>query len=188
VTASKLIVIRGNSGSGKTSVAREVRARYGRGLALIEQDYFRRVVLQEHDSTASAGIAPEFIGTATRFALEQGYHVVLEGILPAARYALMIGDLVATRRGESHLFYLDVSFDESIRRHATRPLADEVTPDQMLAWYRPHDVLGMPGEQVIAESSTFEETVTHVLDTCRLMHAVATTYCPALCPRCRDEG
>ena len=188
VTASKLIVIRGNSGSGKTSIAREVRTRYGRGLALIEQDYFRRIVLREHDSTESAGIAPEFIGTAARFALEQGYHVVLEGILSVARYARMIGDLVATHRGESHLFYLDVSFDETIRRHATRSMAGEVTPDQMRAWYQPHDVLGTPGEQVIAESSTFEETVTRVLDTSGLMHAVATTYCPAVCPRCRGDG
>jgi uridine kinase len=35
---TKLIVIRGNSGSGKSSVAREVRHRYGRGCALVEQD------------------------------------------------------------------------------------------------------------------------------------------------------
>ena len=31
-----LVVIRGNSGSGKTSTAREVRRRYGRGVALVE--------------------------------------------------------------------------------------------------------------------------------------------------------
>ena len=38
---TKLLVIRGNSGSGKSSVARQVRYRYGRGMAL-EQDYLRR--------------------------------------------------------------------------------------------------------------------------------------------------
>ncbi|KAB8180932.1 kinase [Microbispora catharanthi] len=32
---TRLIVLRGNSGSGKTSVARAVRAAYGRGLALV---------------------------------------------------------------------------------------------------------------------------------------------------------
>jgi predicted kinase len=130
VTGSKLIVIRGNSGSGKTSVAREVRARYGRGCALIEQDYFRRIVLREHDSAASTGIAPELIGTAARLALDRGYHVVLEGILSTVRYSPMIRDLVAAQHGDSHLFYLDVSYDESVRRHATRPLASEVTPAQ----------------------------------------------------------
>jgi predicted kinase len=168
VTGSKLIVIRGNSGSGKTSVAREVRARYGRGCALIEQDYFRRIILREHDSAASAGIAPDFIATAARFALDRGYHVVLEGILSSVRYAPMIYDLVARHQGESHVFYLDVSFDETVRRHAKRPLASEVTPEQMLGWYESHDVLGIPGEHVIAEPSTFEETVAFVLHATRL--------------------
>ena len=126
---------------------------------MIEQDYFRRIVLREHDSAALRGIAPDFIGTAARFALDRGYHVVLEGILSSARYAPTIHDLVATHQGESHVFYLDVSFDETVRRHATRPLASEVTPAQMFGWYESHDVLGIPGEHVIAESSTFEETV-----------------------------
>jgi cytidylate kinase len=36
VTAPTLVLIRGNSGSGKTTTAREVRHRYGRGCALIE--------------------------------------------------------------------------------------------------------------------------------------------------------
>jgi hypothetical protein len=112
---------------------------------------------------------------------------VLEGILSSVRYAPMIRDLVAARQGESHVFYLDVSFDETVRRHATRPLASEFAPEQMLAWYEPHDVLGIPGEHVIAESSTFEETVAYILHASRLPAAMATTYCPAVCPRCRAE-
>jgi hypothetical protein len=85
------------------------------------------------------------------------------------------------------VFYLDVSFDETVRRHATRPLANEVTPEQMLGWYEPHDVLRIPGEHIVAESSTFEETVAYILDASRLLEATATTYCPAICPRCRAE-
>ena len=54
-----LVIIRGNSGSGKTSTAREVRRRYGqRGLAAVEQDYMRRVVLREHGSNRTPTVAP----------------------------------------------------------------------------------------------------------------------------------
>ncbi|MFF1875871.1 kinase, partial [Kitasatospora herbaricolor] len=35
----KLIVLRGNSGSGKSTVARELRRMLGDGVALVEQDY-----------------------------------------------------------------------------------------------------------------------------------------------------
>ncbi|GAB2933366.1 hypothetical protein GCM10027203_37290 [Nonomuraea fastidiosa] len=49
-----LVVIRGNSGSGKTSVARALRQAYGRrGLALIGQDVVRRDILREHDPQRS---------------------------------------------------------------------------------------------------------------------------------------
>jgi predicted kinase len=79
-TATRLIVLRGNSGSGKSTVARAVRERYGRGCALVEQDYLRRVVLKERD--VEGGIAPDLIAHTVRFALDRGYHVLLEGSSP----------------------------------------------------------------------------------------------------------
>lgn len=39
---SKLIVLRGNSGSGKTSVAKELQKKFGHGTMLISQDVVRR--------------------------------------------------------------------------------------------------------------------------------------------------
>jgi uridine kinase len=36
MTAAALVVIRGNSGSGKTTAAREARRRFGRGAGLVE--------------------------------------------------------------------------------------------------------------------------------------------------------
>ncbi|MEU8274886.1 hypothetical protein ACFYOK_29280 [Microbispora bryophytorum] len=53
---TRLIVLRGNSGSGKTSVARAVRAAYGRGLALVGQDVIRRELLRERDVDGGVNI------------------------------------------------------------------------------------------------------------------------------------
>lgn len=156
--STRLIVIRGNSGSGKTTVAREVRLRYGRGCALVEQDYLRRRLLREHESVEKP-IAAELIGLNVRFALAHGYHVVLEGILARHRYGDMIAGLQRDHAGETHLFYLEVSFAETLRRHATRPQAADFTGDQMRDWYREQDMLGLPGERIIPESSTRAETV-----------------------------
>ncbi|MBE1490755.1 putative ATPase [Plantactinospora soyae] len=66
-----LVIIRGNSGSGKTTAAREAR-RLGRGAALVEQDYFRRTVLREHDSAHIQPVAPVFITATVRTALDPG--------------------------------------------------------------------------------------------------------------------
>jgi hypothetical protein len=182
---TKLVVIRGNSGAGKSSVAREVRQRYGRGCALVEQDYLRRVVLREHDHSDLAGLAPELIGTTARLALRSGYHVVLEGILHTSRYGPMLHELIAAHPGDSHVYYLDVPFAETIRRHATRPQVADFTPEQMRDWFAPGDVLGIPGEHVVPETSALAETVALVLRTSGLTDAPAVAPCPTRCPRCQ---
>jgi hypothetical protein len=152
-------VIRGNSGSGKSSIAREVRMRHGRGCALVEQDYLRRILLRELDGEDPGGVAPLLIGNTVRFTLDHGYHVILEGIMNTGRYGAMLTDLINNHAGESHVFYIDVSFEESVRRHAMRPQAAEFTVDDMREWYKHRDLLGIEGERVIPESWTFAESV-----------------------------
>jgi predicted kinase len=147
-----LFVIRGNSGAGKSTVARQLRLRIGRGCALVEQDYLRRILLREHGDV-QVPIAPELIDLNARFALAHGYHVIVEGILDRSRYGAMLGQLIRDHGADAYVYYLDVSYDESVRRHATRPQATEFTAEQMRAWYRERDLLGVPGERVIPEST-----------------------------------
>ncbi|AZQ33018.1 hypothetical protein EJ357_05805 [Streptomyces cyaneochromogenes] len=53
---TRLVVLRGNSASGKSSVAAGIRERFGRGLALVGQDNLRRIVLRERDRPGGANI------------------------------------------------------------------------------------------------------------------------------------
>ncbi|MFD0816779.1 AAA family ATPase [Micromonospora zhanjiangensis] len=183
-----LLIIRGNSGSGKTTTAREVRRRYGRGCALIEQDYLRRIVLREHDSSRTDPVAPAFIAATARTALDLGYHVVLEGILHTGRYAPVLRRLITDHAGPAHVFYLDVCFDETVRRHRTRGEPIDVTPEQMRDWYATLDLLDVPGERVIPETSTFEQTVATILTTSGLTDRPPLTPCPNQCPHCAAEA
>lgn len=160
---SVLVVIRGNSGSGKSTVARELRARHGRGCALVEQDYLRRVLLRERDKPG--GLAPDLIEHTTRTALDAGYHVILEGILATARHGAMLTALAADYPGRAFFFYLDVSWEETVRRHHGRPQATEFTVENMADWYQPRDLVGVAEEHVIAESSTAEDTIAFVAAT-----------------------
>jgi predicted kinase len=156
-SATRLIVLRGNSGSGKTTVARAVRARYGRGCALVEQDYLRRIVLRERD--VDGGITPALVAQTVRFALDHGYHVVLEGILARDRYGAVLTDLCQAHRGHTSVYYLDVSWEETLRRHAGRPQAAEFSEADMRTWWLPRDLLGIAGERVVPEESSLAETV-----------------------------
>jgi hypothetical protein len=183
-----LVVIRGNSGSGKTTTAREVRRRFGRGCALIELDQVRREVLREHGGGRMDPVAPGFVAGMARMALEAGYHVILEGILPAAQYGGPLRGLIADHPGPAACFYMAVSFDETVRRHLRREEPIPVTGETMREWYAERDLLGVDGEQIIPESAGFEGVVTTILTGSGLSQAKPLTPCPTKCPRCREKS
>jgi predicted kinase len=158
---TRLIVLRGPSGAGKSTVAGPGRARLGRGVALVQQDLLRRIVLREHDIPGGVNIG--LIATVCRFSLDAGYHVILDGILTSSRYGPMLRRLAADHRGRTTFVYLDVPFEETVRRHATRPQAQEFTPDDMRGWYGSSGPLGTPGEQIITAASTAAETVHRIV-------------------------
>jgi predicted kinase len=158
---SRLVILRGNSGSGKSTTAQELRRRVGRGVAWVEQDYLRRILLREHDRAGAPNIG--LIDRTARYALDHGYHVILEGILYSPTYGAMLRQLLADHAGISGVYYFQLSFDETLRRHATRPLAEVVTPEQMREWYTDRDLLGVPDERVIDPSSTLDDTVERII-------------------------
>jgi hypothetical protein len=107
----------------------------------------------------------------TAIPLDQGYHVVLDGILFADRHEAMLAGLHRDHRGRSCFYYLDVPLAETLRRHATRPQAAEFGADQMREWYRPRDLLAAVAEQVIPAASTLPETVALILADTGLLEA-----------------
>jgi hypothetical protein len=136
-------------------------------VAWIEQDHIRRTIFQEDQEPDGANI--DAIGQLAELALRRGYHAVVEGILPTVRYGVMLRELVDRHR--AYVYFLDIPFDETVRRHATRAKASAFDADAMREWYRGHDPLGVPGEIIIEESSTLDETVRRVLSDTGLVAA-----------------
>jgi len=154
--SSKLVVIRGNSGSGKGTVAKKIRELSDRKIALVEQDYLRRSVLKEKEKEGTNNI--DLIFQTVTFALSREYDVILEGILNFSRYGEMLKDLEQSCP-DNHFYYLDISLQESLKRHATKPNAHEFGEKEMTEWYKPLDLTGFANEIVIPEPSSTLETV-----------------------------
>ncbi|WP_317447762.1 AAA family ATPase [Streptomyces collinus] len=168
---TRLVVLRGNSASGKSSVAAGLRERFGRGLALVGQDNLRREVLRERDRPGAVNIG--LIDLTARYALDAGYHVVVEGILYADRYGDMLARLRADHRGPTHCYYLDVPFEETVARHATKPIADDVDETLLRDSYRPRDLLPGGLETVIGTDSPLHESVDRIMFDTGLAHLPA---------------
>ena len=133
----------------------------GHGTALIEQDYIRRTLLQEKDLPNQPNI--ELIALNVRYALAHNYHVILEGILDRERYGDMLEEVMNSHKGPSYVYYFNVSFEETLKRHATNPNAREFGETEMRKWFKPQDLLGIDGEGVIEEGATLEQTTTRIL-------------------------
>lgn len=159
--ARHLVVIRGNSATGKTTLARELQLAMGRGTANIGQDHFRRIVLREHDVAGGANI--DLIAATVRHCLDIGYHVIVEGILVESHYGDMLRGLVAGHSGPSHVYYLDLPLEHTIERHERRPLGREVPSTKLADWFVPDDLLGLPGEERLDASLPVAELVARIL-------------------------
>lgn len=160
---TKVIVIRGNSGSGKTTAARALRAAIlqrdaAKAVAVVEQDYFRRIVLKEKEEGGAEALA--LIRLVATFALARGFDVIVEGILGAEKYGDMLTGLMSLA-DEAHAFYFDVSFDETVRRTAAKNA--DFGEAELRTWWKEHDVLGVDGEVILAESLSLDDAVAVML-------------------------
>ncbi|WP_194838903.1 GNAT family N-acetyltransferase [Nocardia sp. XZ_19_369] len=158
--SGRLVVIRGGSGSGKTTVAREVQHRFDRAQCLVvPQDVVRRQFLRE--SEIPDGVNVDLIRDIATLGLARGLTVVVEGILTARRYGPMLQQLAC--HAERACFYaFDLTFEQSLQRHSRRAKAAEFGRDDMRHWYQGWDPLGFVDETRLDATSSLEDIVASI--------------------------
>ncbi len=119
----------------------------GRGMAIVSQDVLRRDILRVKDEPGNPAIG--LIDLTARYALDQGYHVIVEGIMGSQSYGEMLAALVRDHAGRSACFYYDVPFDETLRRHSAKPQAAEYGAELMRDWYRERDLVPALNETIL---------------------------------------
>ena len=158
----RLIVLRGNSGSGKSTVAAELRRRLGDGIAVVEQDYLQRHVLGARET--NTGENSELIELVTRYALANAQAVVLEGILSAELYSDLLSRLASGGGVQSSFYYFDLPFEETVARHQTREKAGSFGEVELRRWFAERDLLAFTPERLIGATSSAQDTAARILD------------------------
>jgi predicted kinase len=156
-----LIVLRGNSGSGKSTIATQLQSRLPGRTAVLSQDYFRRVVYneREQDSLAHA----DLLEVAAAHALGAGQHVILDGIFNAARYSPML-ERVRSLSDDSRFYAYDLSLKETLRRHQSRSKVVDFTSEELSSWYHGWQPLAFVQERRIGPTESISATVNRVLE------------------------
>jgi len=151
-----LIIIRGNSASGKSTVAKKLQHAMGYGTMRIPQDVMRREILRVKDGPNNPSI--ELIKSTALYGKTIGYHVIIEGILAKKHYGAMLETLIKSF-DQSLVYYFDIDFDETLRRHATKATAAEYGETEMRAWWNDHDYLHTQNECLLPADASADAIV-----------------------------
>ena len=161
---SHLIILRGNSGSGKTTVAKLLFDHFHADAMLVSQDVVRRTMLRVKDVPDNPAI--ELIYRLCSYGNQLNKIVILEGILRRDIYGDMLTKLISDFNGLARVYYFDIPFDETLRRHATKPNAHEFGEAEMRQWWRSNDMLGVKEEQIFNEKMSADAMLRKILNDC----------------------
>lgn len=155
---AKLIILRGNSGSGKTTIAKELQKSFGRNTMLISQDVVRRDILRVKDgeNTEALPLMKELL----TYGRNHCEIVILEGIMYADWYKPLF-ELAVQLYGTNILaYYFDLPFEETLKRHQTKPNCNEFGEKAMRRWWHDKDFSDVLSERVI----TSEKGIQSIID------------------------
>lgn len=157
---SNLIILRGNSGSGKSTTAIKIRYALGYETMLIPQDVVRREMLRTKDLPGNPSV--QLIHDLAKYGQGIGYDVIIEGILPRDRYGSMLQEVIALFE-HVYVYYFDIPFEETLERHKTKPNSHEFGEEEMRQWWAEKDALGVASEKIITDELSQDEIVSMIL-------------------------
>ena len=159
---SKLILLRGNSGSGKTSTAKLLQERIGSGTVRLSHDMIRMEILHTSGREGVERSLPLMI-ELLRYARRSAEVTILEGILPTADYTPLFEAAVMEYGENIRAYYYDLSFEETLRRHETKPNRADFGEAEMRRWWRDRDFIGFIPETTLGPEDGQAETVERIL-------------------------
>ena len=157
-----MILLRGNSGSGKTSTARKIRERIGENTLLLSHDMIRMEMLYTSGRTGVERSLPLMIDLL-RYGRRYAEVTILEGILHEADYRPLFDAAREEFGTEIFAYYYDLPFEETLRRHALKPNRNDFGEVEMRRWWRERDFIGTIPETLLGPEDGQEETVERIL-------------------------
>ena len=156
----RLIILRGNSGSGKTTISKELQKKYGSNTLLISQDVIRREMLMVKDGPDT--MALPMLKELLRYGKDHCETVILEGILVADWYHSLF-ELAKDLYGSNiYAYYFDIPFEETVRRHKTRANCNEFGEEAMREWWLEKDYSDVLDEITITADKTHETIIQEI--------------------------
>ncbi|WP_430610247.1 AAA family ATPase [Enterococcus sp. DIV0876] len=164
--AATLILLRGNSGSGKTTIAKALHAYFGADALLISQDVFRKEIFHIKDTPNNPAI--ELMLRTIQYGQSCVPIVIVEGIFSSDVYHDFLKDVFRLFAHKHLVYYFDIPFEITCQRHQTRPQNKQFSETDMRRWWRPNDWLQdkmaiVIDEKVITQEQSETDTTNQII-------------------------
>lgn len=153
----KIILLRGNSGCGKSTVAKILQKKIGSGTLLISQDYVRREMLWVKDRPNNQAV--DLLRNLVVYGHQNCSISILEGILYTEIYKGLFNQIEELYAGQIFAYYFDIPFEETLKRHSTKPNSHEFGENEMRKWWREKDLLINICEKIIHKDMSIDDAV-----------------------------
>jgi adenylate kinase family enzyme len=160
---SKLIIIRGPSGAGKSTVAKALFEKATRPTALLGRDHYMFMFKASGDVDVPD---KELIQQNILTCLDRGFDVIFEGNFRMSSHQPMLERLFKAHPNENYVFYLDVSLEETLRRHEGREQI--ISADKLKELYEFATPMNHSHEVIIPGHTTAKDTVKLIQQTAKI--------------------
>ena len=154
----KVIILRGNSGSGKTTVAYMLQEKFGPNTMLISHDMVRMQILHVWSTEGIKKSLPLMINLL-KYGKQNSEITILEGILPAKEYQQLFETAVEEYGQNIYSYYYDLPFEETMLRHSTKPNRNDFGETEMRRWWKEKDYLSIIPQTILKKDLSLEDVV-----------------------------
>ena len=154
----KLIVLRGNSGSGKTTAAKALQERFGPNTMLISHDMVRMQMLHVWGREGVLRSLPLLV-ELLRYGRQHSEVTILEGILPAGDYRPLFEAALEAYGPAIFADDYDLPVEETLARPRPTPTCHDFGEEEMRRWWRERDLLPMIPEVLFTQEMSLEDAV-----------------------------
>ncbi|MBQ8748983.1 MAG: kinase [Clostridia bacterium] len=164
--SAKVIILRGNSGSGKSTISNALREILDKNILYIEQDmlkiYLTKIKNDENFMAKRNSLIQGSILTLIDWGCNEFDYIIIDGIFKSNHYTNMF-NIIKEKFSYVYAYYFDLSFEETVKRHQTRAKSKEFDADDMSEWFREKDYLTQIKEKIITKEQSKEEIVAMIL-------------------------
>ncbi|MCL1823369.1 MAG: uridine kinase, partial [Oscillospiraceae bacterium] len=153
---SKIVILRGNAGSGKTTISKALKSKIGSGTMLIPQDFIRMEMLGVEDVEKNPAIS--LLQNLVTYGHLNFEVVILEGILNKWHYQNLFKTIEEVYNKQIFAYYFDLPFEETLKRHTERNYT-AFGEKEMREWWAEKDFIFNIKEKIITKEMSIDETV-----------------------------